>query len=35
VVAVCCAYIRKVDCAVIRTVRTMGALFYSPVNFTS
>jgi len=30
--AVCCAYIRKVHCAVVCTT---GALFYSPVNFTS
>jgi len=29
--AVYCAYVRKVHCAVVRTT---GALFYSPVNFT-
>jgi len=32
--AVCYAYVRKVHCAVVHTVRTTGALFFSPVNFT-
>jgi len=32
--AVCCAYVRKVHCAVVCMVCTMGTLFYSPVNFT-
>jgi len=31
--AVCCAYVQKVDCAVVRMVCTTGALFYSMVNF--